>query len=52
MGPLMVAFVTDFFDSQRIGFGSMLALLGVGVVLMLFVKEERTQPRQSSALAS
>ena len=53
MGPLMVAFVTDFFDSQRIGFGSILALLAIGVALMFFVKEERTQPRrQSNALAS
>ena len=44
MGPLMVALVTDFFDSQRIGFGSILLLLGVGVGLMFYVKEERTKP--------
>ena len=47
IGPLMVAFVTAFFNSQRIGFGSILLLLGIGVVLMFFVKEERTAPRHA-----
>jgi UMF1 family MFS transporter len=41
VAPLMVAFATGMFDSQRIGFASVLILLGVGVVMMLFVKEER-----------
>ena len=40
----MVAFFTGFFDSQRIGFGSILILLGAGVVMMAFVKEERAEP--------
>ena len=44
IAPIMVAFFTGFFDSQRIGFGSVLILLAVGVALMLFVKEERAAP--------
>ena len=41
VAPLMVAFATGLFDSQRVGFASVLILLGIGVVMMLFVKEER-----------
>ena len=37
----MVAAFTGYFASQRVGFASVLILLGLGVVLMLFVKEER-----------
>ena len=43
VAPIMVAFFTGFFDSQRIGFGSILILLGAGVALMVFVKEERAE---------
>ena len=44
IAPIMVAFATGFFNSQRIGFGSVLILLAIGVALMLFVKEERAAP--------
>jgi len=40
----MVAAFTGYFASQRVGFASVLILLGLGVVLMLFVKEERAAP--------
>lgn len=43
IAPIMVAFMTGYFDSQRVGFGSIMILLGVGFVMMFFVKEERTQ---------
>ena len=43
VAPIMVAFFTGFFDSQRVGFGSILILLGAGVALMAFVKEERAE---------
>ena len=43
IAPIMVAFATGFFQSQRIGFASILILLGIGVVLMFFVKEERAK---------
>ena len=42
--PILVAFCTGLFDSQRAGFGSILLLLGAGWVLMAFVKEERSKP--------
>ena len=44
VAPILVAFCTGFFNSQRVGFASVLLLLGVGVALMFFVKEERTEP--------
>ena len=43
VAPLMVAFFTGFFESQRVGFGSILILLLAGVVMMAFVKEERAE---------
>ena len=43
IAPIMVAFATGIFQSQRIGFASILILLGIGVVLMFFVKEERAK---------
>ena len=49
LGPFLVALATGWFDSQRVGFGSILILLVLGVALMLFVKEERTQPAASGA---
>ena len=48
LGPFLVALATGWFDSQRVGFGSILILLVLGVALMLFVKEERTQPAASA----
>ena len=48
LGPFMVALATGLFDSQRVGFGSILLLLAVGAVLMVFVKEERTEPAAHS----
>jgi UMF1 family MFS transporter len=44
VAPIVVAFCTDVFDSQRVGFGSILVLLGAGLVMMLWVKEERAAP--------
>lgn len=43
IAPIMVAFVTWYFHSQRAGFGSIMILLLVGFVMMLFVREERTE---------
>ena len=43
VAPIMVAFFTGFFESQRVGFGSILILLAAGVALMIFVKEERAE---------
>lgn len=44
IAPILVAFVTGHFHSQRAGFGSILLLLLSGFVLMIFVKEKRTAP--------
>ncbi len=44
VAPIVVAFCTDFFDSQRAGFGSILVLLLAGLAMMFWVKEERAQP--------
>ena len=51
IAPIMVAFATGFFDSQRIGFASVLILLGVGVILMFFVRETRTETAPKSDAA-
>jgi len=44
VAPIVVAFSTDIFDSQRVGFGSILVLLIAGLIMMFWVKEERAQP--------
>lgn len=44
IAPILVAFFTDFFVSQRIGMASILILLVSGFVLMFWVKEERATP--------
>lgn len=44
IAPIVVAFATDVFDSQRVGFGSILLLLVGGLVMMGWVKEERAAP--------
>jgi len=44
IAPIMVAFFTDFFVSQRVGMASILILLVSGFVLMLWVREERAEP--------
>ena len=49
VGTLLVERVTDWFDSQRIGFASVLLLLGAGFVLMLWVREERAQAAADEA---
>jgi UMF1 family MFS transporter len=41
VGTLLVERVTDWFESQRIGFASILVLLLAGFVLMFWVKEGR-----------
>jgi UMF1 family MFS transporter len=43
LGPLLVGAMTHFFQSQRIGFASILILLGIGLAGMLFVREERAE---------
>ena len=41
LAPLLVATTTDIFSSQRIGFASLAALMIIGAVMLLKVKEER-----------
>lgn len=43
LGPLLVGVATHFFQSQRAGFASVLLLLGIGLVGMFFVREERAE---------
>jgi len=45
VGPLMVGIATSMFQSQRIGFGSLLLLLGAGFIGLQFVREERAPAR-------
>ena len=47
LAPLLVATATDFFDSQRIGFGSLAALMIIGAVLLLKVREEQATVAES-----
>ncbi len=45
LAPLLVGIFTDWFESQRVGFASLIILLVVGFVMMLYVKEEQaTRP--------
>lgn len=44
IAPILVAFCTGYFDSQRAGMASILLLLGLGLALMAFVKEQRSEP--------
>jgi UMF1 family MFS transporter len=41
LAPLLVATMTDFFDSQRIGFASLALLMIIGAIMLLKVKEEQ-----------
>jgi len=41
MGPLAFGFATDLFDSQRAGMATILVFLGIGLVLLLPVREPR-----------
>lgn len=43
MGPLLVGVVTTIFQSQRVGFASILILMLTGLGLMLFVQETRAE---------
>jgi len=43
IAPILVAFCTGFFESQRAGFASILILLIGGLVMMFWVKEERSE---------
>jgi UMF1 family MFS transporter len=43
IGTALVDGATTFFDSPRVGFASVLVLLGAGFGLMLFVKQERSE---------
>ena len=42
LAPFLVAFVTQYSGSQRIGMAAVLAFLSIGVVMMLFVKTNKT----------
>jgi MFS transporter, UMF1 family len=42
LAPFLVAFVTQQTGSQRIGMAAVLAFLSIGVVMMLFVKTNKT----------
>lgn len=47
LAPLLVATTTDFFQSQRIGFGSLAVLMVIGAVMLFKVREEQaTVPEQ------
>jgi len=41
LAPFLVAFVTQYSGSQRIGMSAVLAFLIIGAVMMLFVKTDR-----------
>lgn len=43
MGPLLVGLATTFFQSQRMGFASILILMVVGLAIMAFVDETRVE---------
>lgn len=43
MGPLLVGLATTFFDSQRMGFASILILMVAGLAIMAFVNETRVE---------
>ncbi len=43
IAPILVAVVTGAFHSQRAGFASILLLLGIGLAIMAFVREERAE---------
>ncbi len=43
LAPMTVGFFTDLFESQRAGYASILLLLGTGLALMLFVKQEQAK---------
>ena len=43
LGPLLVGNVTEVWQSQRAGFGSVILLLLIGFVGILFVREERAK---------
>jgi MFS transporter, UMF1 family len=44
LAPLMVGIFTSTFQSQQIGYASLIILLSVGFLLMLFVREEQAVP--------
>jgi UMF1 family MFS transporter len=43
MAPLAIGIMTAMFDSQRVGIAIILVFLGVGLLLFLGVREERTE---------
>jgi len=42
LAPLLVATTTSFFQSQRIGFGSLTVLLIIGAIILMGVKQEQS----------
>ncbi len=51
IAPILVAFTTGLFASQRAGMASILMLLGGGLALMAFVREERARTVDGAATA-
>lgn len=45
LGPILFALLTELFDSQRAGMASIIAFLGLGLLLLLSVKEQEGQPQ-------
>lgn len=43
LGPMVVAMVTGITNSQRLGMASLLVLLVMGLVILIFVRNERTE---------
>ena len=41
LAPLLVATMTDLFDSQRIGFASLAVLMIIGGIMLMWVREEQ-----------
>ena len=41
LAPLLVATMTDLFESQRIGFASLASLMIIGAVMLMWVREEQ-----------
>ncbi len=49
LAPLLVGTVTQFWQSQRAGFASLAVLMAIGLVLLMFVREERATAHNAAA---
>ena len=48
LAPLLVATMTDLFDSQRVGFASLAVLMIIGALMLLWVREEQATVAESA----